>query len=85
MKLTPSAAIAVCAEAEQHGKYVGRIEAGHWVQEGFQIDMSATWDAKTKLTEYGDYRENDRLAIQNIHEDQAEGFEAYLVTLCTIN
>lgn len=84
MLLTPVAAIDVCAEAEQYGKYVGRIEAGHWVKGGFQTDMSATWDAKITLLETGDYRENNRLAVENIHEDHAEGFEAFFVTLCTI-
>lgn len=84
MKLTPVAAADACAEAEQYGKYVGRIEAGHWVKGGFQTDMSATWDAKIKLLEASDYRENNRLAIENIHADHAEGFEAFFVTLCTI-
>ncbi|WP_338556854.1 colicin transporter [Erwinia sp. E_sp_B04_7] len=81
MKLTPLAAKAVCIKAAQYGYYVARVEAGHWIGQGFRPDMSATWDAKAQLIKDKNFHENDKLAVSNVVQDQHEGYEAFMITL----
>lgn len=81
MKLSPKAAIEVCQEAIKRKVWIIGIDGGHWLNPGFRIDGSTSWtynkpnDYQLKLSE------NNKLAIENIKEDAAEGYTAFLVTI----
>ncbi|WP_405471101.1 colicin transporter (plasmid) [Morganella morganii] len=81
MVLTPKAAIEVCQEAAKRNLWILGIDGGHWLNPGFRPDGSTSWtynkpnDYKPKLTE------NNKLAIDNIKEDAANGYTAFLVTI----
>ncbi len=81
MKLTPKAAKEVCVEATNRKVFIGRIEGGHWMNPGFRPDMNTFWDSKTDLESAGDFKANNELAIQNINDDESEGYNAFIITI----
>ncbi|KOC88997.1 colicin transporter [Winslowiella iniecta] len=80
MKLTAKAAKEVCAEATTRNVFIGRIEAGHWLNSGFRPDGNATWDAKSELESAGRFQQNNQLAIKNIADDKREGYNTFIIT-----
>ncbi len=81
MKLSPKAAIEVCQEAAKRNLWISGIDGGHWFNPGFRPDGDVSWtynkpnNYKSKLTE------NNKLAIENIKDDEAAGYTAFLVTI----
>ncbi len=81
MKLSPKAAIEVCQEATKRKVYILGVDGGHWFSPGFRPDGSASWSGKTTLINQGKLLENNNLAIENIKEDEAAGYTAFIVTI----
>lgn len=81
MYLSPKAAIEVCQEATKRNLWISGIDGGHWLNPGFRPDGSASWSGKTKLFNENKISENNQLAIENIREDAAAGYTAFIVTL----
>ena len=81
MRLTPEAAIEVCAMARKKGFYVGRLEGGVFHDPGFEARIDAIWDCKNYLQDDRIY-ENNILAIEDLIEEIKLGkHNAFLVTL----
>ncbi|EPF2596718.1 colicin transporter [Proteus mirabilis] len=81
MKLSPKAAIEVCQEATKRNLWILGVDGGHWLNPGFRPDGSASWSGKTKLFNENKLSENNQLAIENIWDDEAAGYTAFIVTL----
>lgn len=81
MKLTPNAAIEVCQEAMKQNLWILGIDAGHWLNPGFRPDSWMSWDHKQQLFNQEKLVENNQLAIENIKEDEAAGYTAFIVTI----
>lgn len=81
MVLTPKAAIEVCQEAIRLNLWILGVDGGYWRNPGFQIDGTTSWSCKTKLREQNKLSENNQLAIDNIKDDAASGYTAFLVTI----
>lgn len=81
MKLSPKAAIEVCQEATKRNLSVFGVDGGHWFNPGFRPDGSASWSGKTKLLNENKVYKNNQLVIDNIKEDAADGYTAFLVTI----
>lgn len=80
MVLTAKAAIEVCQEAEGRHLWILGVDGGHWMNPGFRPDGNTSWSCKNWLVKEGNISENNRLAIENIKSDEAEGYTAFLVT-----
>lgn len=81
MRLTPNAAIEVCQEAIKQNLWILGVDAGHWFNPGFRPDGWMSWDRKKELFNQGKLIENNQLAIENIKEDEAAGYTAFIVTI----
>jgi hypothetical protein len=44
MKLSPSAAIAVCRTAANNGLVIARVEGGIWLSPGFEARLDCIWN-----------------------------------------
>lgn len=81
MYLSPKAAIEVCQEATKRNLWILSIDGGHWLNPGFRPDGETSWtynnpdDYKSKIYN------NGQLAIENIKDDSASGYTAFIVTL----
>lgn len=81
MALTAKAAIEVCEEASERKRFVWIVEGGHWLNPGYRPDSSTRWDARTELEKSGEFQKNNDIAIENIKEDAAMGYSAFMITL----
>ncbi|MCW2484844.1 colicin transporter [Candidatus Symbiopectobacterium sp. NZEC127] len=84
MKLSPTAAIEVCEEATKRNLSIGMIEGGHWLNPGFRPDMHTRWDGFDRLTDKNEIQKNNNNAIENIKEDAAKGYDAFIITIVTL-
>ena len=79
MRLSPQAAIGVCARAAAEGLVVARIEGGIWLNPGFESRLDCIWDgADPPLTEAAAHT-NNLLAAKFI-QDQAGVHSAFILT-----
>jgi len=63
---------------------VGIVEGGHWRNPGFQPDAHTRWESM-KYYKDTELKKSNDLAIENINDDVADGYTAFLVTLVRFN
>ncbi|MEK8099243.1 colicin transporter [Morganella morganii] len=81
MKLSPKAAIEVCQEAAKRNLWILGVDGGHWLNPGFRPDGTTSWTYNNPDDYQSKLAENNKLAIENIRDDEAAGYTAFIVTL----
>lgn len=81
MKLSPKAAIEVCQEATKRNLWILGIDGGHWLNPGFRPDGETSWTYNKPDDYQSKIYNNSKLAIENIKDDSAAGYNAFIVTL----
>ena len=81
MYLSPKAAIEVCQEAAKRNLWILGVDAGHWLNPGFRPDGTTSWTYNNPDDYQSKLAENNKLAIENIRDDEAAGYTAFIVTL----
>jgi hypothetical protein len=79
MKLTPDAAIHVCAEAAQNGLVIVRIEGGIWHAPGFEARLDCIWDGADPPLDLSSALVNNARAAEFIRAECAR-HSAFIIT-----
>ncbi|MEN5159257.1 colicin immunity protein [Achromobacter spanius] len=80
MKLTPGAAISVCAAAETCGLFVLRIEGGMWRHPGFEARVDCIWDGVPNCMNTNQAKLNNQTAAAFIRS-RSDVRDVFLITV----
>lgn len=80
MKLTPGAAISVCATAETRELFVLRIEGGMWRRPGFEARVDCIWDGVPNCINTGQAKLNNQAAAAFIRS-RSDMHDVFLLTV----
>ena len=84
MKLSATAAIAVCTVAADRGLVVTRVEGGIWHNPGFEARVDCIWDGAEPPVTLENARKNNLAAADFICEEQEE-HDVFVITSPSIS
>ena len=79
MRLTPTAAAQVCAEAAKNGSVVARVEGGIWHDPGFEARGDCIWDGIDPPVDSSKAEANNVQAA-NFIRSEAKRHSAFILT-----
>lgn len=79
MRLSPRAAIEVCAEAARKGLLVARVEGGIWHAPGFESRLDCIWDGQDPPLDQERASANNQEAARFV-ASQAQVHSAFILT-----
>jgi Colicin-E5 Imm protein len=71
IRLSTSAAIAVCEQAADHGLLILGIEGGFWLNPGFEARHDSLWSGKSDVLDQTQLRDNNMEAASFVKEAAA--------------
>ncbi|WP_079212769.1 hypothetical protein [Brucella pituitosa] len=80
MKLTRSAAIAVCEQAARQQLFVAGVEGGIWHNPGFEARLDSTWDYQGNDGQDDCIVQNNALAADFIKRQPAL-YDVFIITM----
>ncbi len=80
MKLTRSAAIAVCEQAARYQLFVAGVEGGIWHNPGFEARLDSIWDYKGDDGLNDFFARNNALAADFIKKEPAL-YDVFIITM----
>ncbi|ATQ75246.1 colicin immunity protein [Massilia violaceinigra] len=79
MRLSPDAALLVCAQAARQGLVIARVEGGIWHAPGFESRLDCIWDGQDPPLDEDQASRNNKDAARFI-ASQASAHSAFILT-----